>query len=236
MNNLKKYPIEDLSFGLVDEKRKVAFIDNDGMYHNVFPTSQIVNQKFNDKFKYISSFKEILKQYGFDILLVDKNGNQKQYLSLNEIKYLLDILERKLSMSQIMAQRCMVVSGNIVNITSDLLGLNISTPATPFKFQKEFDINEILVSAKKLKLFKKYLFDYINASLIAEKKIRLVFEVGARDYRIARSLNKAKIIQSSRLNQNIFSVEANLEGQIKVNDVDVKEYRQEKEFQKIIKF
>ena len=168
------------------------------------------------------------------MLIVDSNGNPKQYLNVEEIKYILNILERRLSMPQIMIQRSNVISSNIVNIVSDLLGLNISEPSTPFKFKEQFDINEILTSAKKLKLFKKYLLEYIQASLIAEKRIRLVYEVGARDYRITRSLNKAKIASSSRLNQNIFSLDADLEGKIKVNDVDIKEYP--KEFQKTIKF
>ena len=80
------------------------------------------------------------------------------------------------------------------------------------------------------------MLDYVQASLIADKSIRLVFEVGARDYRITRSLNKAKILQSNKLNQNIFSLSANLEGSIKVNDVDIKEIPKEQGFQKTIKY
>ena len=230
----KKYPVDSLCFGLVDDKKKIAFLDDFGVYHNTNLFNDRADVIFNEKFKYISSLKEALVKHDLNMLIVDSNGNPKQYLNIEEIKYILNILERRLSMSQIMIQRSIVISSNIVNIVSDLLGLNISEPSTPFKFKEQFDINEILTSAKKLKLFKKYLLEYIQASLIAEKRIRLVYEVGARDYRITRSLNKAKIASSSRLNQNIFSLDADLEGKIKVNDVDIKEYP--KEFQKTIKF
>ncbi len=230
----KKYPVDSLCFGLVDDKKKIAFLDDFGVYHNTNLFNARADVIFNEKFKYISSLKEALVKHDLNMLIVDSNGNPKQYLNIEEIKYILNILERRLSMSQIMIQRSIVISSNIVNIVSDLLGLNISEPSTPFKFKEQFDINEILTSAKKLKLFKKYLLEYIQASLIAEKRIRLVYEVGARDYRITRSLNKAKIASSSRLNQNIFSLDADLEGKIKVNDVDIKEYP--KEFQKTIKF
>ena len=235
MAKIKTYSINDLYFGLVDDKRRIGILDKEGIYHNFYYVSQKADEAFNEKFKVIASLKDILIKTGLDVLLLDKNGNPKEFLKSEEIRYLLNILERRLSMSQVILQRSNVISSNVVNIVSDLLGLNVSTPATPFKFQEKFDINEILISAKKLKQFKKYLFDYVQASLIAEKSVRLVFEVGARDYRIARSLNKAKIIQSSRLNQNIFSVDANLEGRIKVNDVDIKEYPKEKGFKKTIK-
>ena len=230
----KKYPVDSLCFGLVDDKKKIAFLDDFGVYHSTNLSNARADVIFNEKFKYISSLKEALVKHDLNMLIVDSNGNPKQYLNVEEIKYILNILERRLSMPQIMIQRSNVISSNIVNIVSDLLGLNISEPSTPFKFKEQFDINEILTSAKKLKLFKKYLLEYIQASLIAEKRIRLVYEVGARDYRITRSLNKAKIASSSRLNQNIFSLDADLEGKIKVNDVDIKEYP--KEFQKTIKF
>ena len=230
----KKYPINSLCFGLVDDKKKIAFLDDFGVYHSTGLTNIKTDAIFNEKFKYISSLKEALVKHDLNMLIVDSNGNPKQYLNVEEIKYILNILERRLSMSQIMIQRSNVISSNIVNIVSDLLGLNISEPSTPFKFKEQFDTNEILTSAKKIKLFKKYLYEYVQASLIAEKRIRLVYEVGARDYRITRSLNKAKITSNSRLNQNIFSLDADLEGKIKVNDVDIKEYP--KEFQKTIKF
>lgn len=233
---IKKYPIDNLYLGLVDEKKKVAFLDDHGVYHNVHPTSAKLDALFDGKFKLVSSLKEVLTQNELSALVIDSNGNPKQYLNIEEIKYLLNVLERKLSMSQMMLQRSNIISNNVVNVVSDLLGLNISSPATPFKFYEKFDINEILISAKKLKLFKKYLFEYVQSSLIAEKNVRLVFEVGARDYRITRSLNKAKILQGNKLNQNIFSVAVDLEGHIKVNDVDIKEYPKEQGFQKTIKY
>lgn len=236
MVKVKKYPIDSLYLGLVDDKRKVAFLDENGIYHSTYLVSSTADANFNNKFKVVSLFEEILKQNGLDVLITDSNGNLKQYLSIEEIKYLLEILRRKLTLPQITIQRSNIISNNVVNIVSDLLGLNISAPSTPFKFQEKFDINEILVSAKKIKLFKKYLLDYVQATLIADKSIRLVFEVGARDYRITRSLNKAKILQSNKLNQNVFSLSANLEGSIKVNDVDIKEIPKEQGFQKTIKY
>ena len=235
MAKIKTYSLNDLYFGLIDGKRRIGVLNKEGIYHNFYCVSNKANESFNEKFEIIAPLKEILAEIGLDALLLDKNGNPKEFLKKEEVKYLLNVLEHRMSMPQAIVQRSHVISSNVVNIVSDLLGLNVSMPATPFKFQEMFDIKEILVSAKKLKQFKKYLYGYVQSSLIAEKNIRLVFEVGARDYRIARSLNKAKIIQSNRLNQNIFSVDANLEGQIKVNDIGIKEYIKDQGFQKTIK-
>lgn len=223
---MKSYPVQSLYLVAIDDNQIVAYLDD---HNNCF---DIYSNKI-DNYKIIGSFDELIKSNGLSLLITDSNGNPKRYLNADEINFLSKILKRKLSYSQQIKQKNHVISVNIVNIVSDLLGLNVKiNPSTPYKFEETFDINEILVSAKKLKTFKKALINYINASLIGDRNISITYEVGERDYRISRSLETANIVQTPRLKQNTFSLSF-LNGKLEINNRDIKEYQG---FQKTIKF
>ena len=223
---MKSYPAQSLYLVAIDNSQIVAYLDD---HNNCF---DIYSNKI-DNYKIIGSFDELIKSNGLSLLITDSNGNPKRYLNADEINFLSKILKRKLSYSQQIKQKNHVISVNIVNIVSDLLGLNVKiNPSTPYKFEEIFDINEILVSAKKLKTFKKAMINYINASLIGDRNISITYEVGERDYRISRSLETANIVQTPRLKQNTFSLSF-LNGKLEINNRDIKEYQG---FQKTIKF
>ena len=137
-----------------------------------------------------------------------------------------------------MEQRNHIISNNMSNIVSDLLGLNISNPSTPFKFSERLGTQEVIVPAKKLVLFKKSLLEYIKASLLVEPSLIITYGKDGQDYRVARSLRKAKIIQTEQMKNNAFSVNVSREGRLRVNDIDINEYQRKTEsgFQKTFKF
>lgn len=233
----KTYPLEKLFYGSVNGRKTIALLNND-VYYDLFNLNEkSINAKyFADNFVPQTDFEEFLIKNDLIVLITDANGNVKQNLTTGDVKFLLKVLNRKLSMTEQMKQKNYILSYNIVNIVCDLLGLNINIcPNTPFNFSKRIDIVNILLPAKKLEIFKKSLFDYVSASLIADSGIILTYEVGGRDYRIQRSLIKAKINQD-KIKQNIFSVSVDLNGKIKVNDLDINEYPKDQGFQKTIKF
>ena len=223
---MKCYPIQSLYLIATNSSEIVAYLDD---FNNCFD----IHSNKIENYKIIGSFEELIKSNDLNLLIVDKNGNPKRNLTVDEINYLLKILKFKLSISQQIKQRNHAICVSIVNIVSDLLGLNVKTnPNTPYKFESEFDINEILVPASKLRLFKKAMIDYINTTLIVDRNISITYEDGERDYRIIRSLNKAGIKESERLAHNTFSLSLS-NGKLEINDRDIKEYQG---FQKIKKY
>lgn len=231
---IKKYPLEQLylvklnnkmNVGLISEGQKNYFVD-------VFS-----GRTYEYGYEIVSSFLEALKKNNLDILLTDSDGSQQHQLSLLKIDDLLKILERERNLNLVLKQRNQVISNNVSNIISDLLGINISHSSTPFKFGERLGTQEIIIPAKKSILFKKFLLEYIKASLLVEPNIILTYEKKGQDYRIARSLRKAKIIQTEQMKSNSFSVMVSKEGKIRVNDLDINDYlgKQELGFQKIFK-
>ena len=223
---MKCYPIQSLYLIATNSSEIVAYLDD---FNNCFD----IHSNKIENYKIIGSFEELIKSNDLNLLIVDKNGNPKRNLTVDEINYLLKILKFKLSISQQIIQRNQAICVCIVKSVSDFLGLNVnSNPNTQYKFESEFDINEILVPASKLRLFKKAMIDYINTTLIVDRNISITYEDGKRDYRIIRSLNKAGIKESERLAHNTFSISLS-NGKLEINDRDIKEYQG---FQKIKKY
>ena len=234
---VKLYPLDDLY--LAKEKRKTTVclqVDDKRPYYIDVLNGNIYNQDID--YKIISSFLEALKENSLDILLTDSDGIQMQQLSSAKVADLLSLLERKKTLNQVVAQRNQLISNNVANLVSDLLGLNISTPSTPFKFSDKLKTKEVIVPAKKLTIFKKVFLEYVKASLLSEYNIIITYGPDGQDYRIARSLKKAKIMQTEQMKSNAFSLSCNKEGKLKINDLDINEYRKKQEtgFQKTFRF
>ena len=226
---MKKYLIEQLYLIDINGKKVIALFDDSECI-------EIKTGKKIENYKIIDSLKNILINQNLDIFIVDVNGNLKEVLNIDEIEFLYQVLQKKLSFSQTGLQRIQSLSNNITNIISDLLGLNVTiNPNTPFNLVGLFDITEVVVSAKKLVQFKYYLAKYIRAYLIANKNIEITYEVGARDYRVTKALNKSKIMISENIRKNIFTLTVT-DGKIFINGIDVKKININQGFQKTINF
>ena len=232
---VKTYPLDHLYFAHHNGKDAVALLINDleNVYVNI-SSGHIMDKNA----EIVSSFLTVLKENNLDILLTDVDGNQQQRLSVARINDLLKILERKWTLNQVVEHRNQIISNNVSNIVSDLLGLNISTPSTPFRFSEKLGTTEIVVQAKKLELFKKFLLEYIKASFLTSHSIILSNGKDGQDYRVSRSLKKAKIIRTEQMKNNTFSVNVNKDGKLKINDVDINDYQRKQDlgFQKTFRF
>ncbi len=226
---MKSYPVDSLLVGIVDGIKKVIYIDEFKKCYDL-DSNEIKN------FKFIDYFEEIIKDNEIDLLITDTSGNPKKNLTKEEINSLFKILEKKASFSQQILQRKQIISVNVANIISDLLGLNIKiSPNTPFRFDELLGVDEVLVPAKKLKLFKMNMAKYLRASLIDEEELLIKYNDDSKDYRVTRSLNKAGIKESERLNSNTFSLSLS-NGKLRINDIDIQKYQKDQGFQKTIKF
>lgn len=236
MNKLGSYAVERLYLGNLNGKLKIAYLLENKIGGCAFVNPNYVIEHLDD-FEIIDQILPVLKQNDLDILLTDVNGNVKNGLSVNEISYLLKILERKINSSLANAKKTETLSRNVACIISDLLGFNVEVNPDSFDFSDIIN-SEILISAKKLSLFKRYMKDYTQASLIAENTIILSCTEDGRDYRISRALNKAHIPLTEKLRANTFSLRVDRSGKITVNGSDLEEYKREKDvgFQKVIKF
>lgn len=226
---MKSYPIDSLFIVMVDGIKKIVYKDVSNRYYD------LDSNEIND-FKFIDYFEEILKENELDLLITDISGNPKKNYTKEEINFLFKILERKASLSQQNLQRKQIISVNVANIISDLLGLNIKISSnTPFKFDDLLGVDEVLVPARKLKLFKMNMIKYLRASLIDEEKLSIKYDDVEKDYRVTRSLNKAGIKETERLSKHTFSVTLS-NGKLRINDVDIQKYQKDQGFQKTIKF
>ena len=238
MSRSNSYSVDRLYFGNLNGKLKIAYlIENKiGVCAFLNPSPNYFTERLNN-FEIIDQLVSVLKQHDLDILITDVNGNQKTGLSSEEVAYLLKILDRKINLSLVAAKKTEVLSRNVSCIISDLLGFNIKVNPDGFDFSNIVN-NEIILSAKKLNLFKHYMKDYTQASLIADNTLIFSCTEEGRDYRISRALNKARIPLTDKLCQNTFSIKVDRSGKILVNGSDLEEYKREKEvgFQKVIKF
>lgn len=225
----KKYPLTQLYLDTSQRKIKVGLYDEE--QNKYF---DLANNNITNTFQPTISFLEALEKNKLDILITDIDGNQMGQLSASKIEDLIKILERKRNMKQNIKSKSDVISSIVVDVVSDLLGLNISISKTRFNFKDRLKTVEVIVPAKKLQLFKEYLLECLEASWLTDFGIYLTYETSAYDYRISRSLNKAKIKQD-RIRENNFTVYANQNGEIRVNNVPINGYS-EREKQKIIKF
>lgn len=226
---MKSYPIDSLFLITVNGIKKIVYQDK---------SKKCYDLDFNEinDFKFIDYFEEILKDNELDLLITDISGNPKKNYTKEEINFLFKILERKASLSQQNLQRKQIISVNVANIISDLLGLNIKISSnTPFKFDDLLGVDEVLVSARKLKLFKMNMVKYLRASLIEEEKLSIKYTDEEKDYRVTRSLSKAGIKETERLTKNTFSITLS-NGKLRINDVDIQKYQKDQGFQKTIKF
>ena len=227
---MKKYPIEQLYLIDINGKKIIALFDDNECF-------EINSGKKIENYKIIDSLKNILIAQNLDIFIIDINGNLKEVLNINDIEFLYQVLQKKLSLPVASLQRMQALSNKLANIISDLLGLNVTVnPSTPFNFVNSFDITEVVVSAKKLAQFKFYLSKYLRAYLIANKSVEIIYEVGARDYRINRALNKSRIMISEKIKENIFSIAVMPDGKIMINGIDIRKINVNQGFQKTINF
>lgn len=227
---MKKYPIEQLYLIDINGKKVIALLDENECVE-VNSGKKIVN------YRIIDSLKNILIAQNLEIFIIDINGNLKDVLNISDIQFLYQVLQKKLTLSVAALQRIKVLSNNITNIISDLLGLNVTVnPNTQFNLANSFDIAEVVVSAKKLAKFKYYLSKYLRAYLIANKNVEVIYEVGSRDYRITKALNEAKIMVSESIKQNIFTLSTTVDGKILVNGIDIRKININQGFQKTINF
>ena len=223
---MKSYPIESLCYGFVNNNKTVVYIDE-------FKRCYDLNFNEVKDFKFIDYFEEIIHENDLDLLVTDIHGNPKKNLTKDEIIFLEKMVERKSLLPQQVLERKRIISVNIANIISDLLGLNIDLrSSTPFKF---IETNGILVPARKLRLFKINMAKYIRSSIVSNEVITIRYDDTERDYRIKRSLNKAGIKESDKLKENKFSLSL-VNGKIKINDIEAQKYQQEQSFQKVIKY
>lgn len=236
MSRLGFYAVDRLYCGNLNGKLRIAYLLENKIGGNAFVNpGQIVERL--DNFEILDQLAIVLKQNDLDILITDVNGNAKNKLSLEEIAYLLKILDRKINLSLVTAKKADALSKNVACVISDLLGFNVNVNPSTYDFSGIMN-NEILISAKKLSLFKRYMKDYTQASLIAENTLIFSCTTDSRDYRISRALNKARIPLTKKLCANTFSLRVDRSGKIMVNGSDLDDYKKEKEvgFQKVIKF
>ena len=236
------YPLEKLFVAKVEGNDLIVIQINtpSGVFYR-----NALNLSYTDSVKHYSAgeitiiepFKETVLQNGLSILLKDAYGNDKQNFTVGEISQIAKTIGalKKLNPNQISyIQR---TSGSITNIISDLLGLNVKTnPSSTAKVMEERTIHNVVVPASKLVLFKRTLAKYLSASFLTERVAIISNYSDCQDYRIARALHIAKIKTTNELQKNIFSVRADLEGNIKIDDVDVYKRGVEQGFQKRIQF
>lgn len=223
---MKIIPLDILYIGQINNTIKTVCLEQNGSYYDVS-----LNKLSNAKI--IKSFEEAIKENGLELLVTDQNGNLKQYLTKDEINLLFKTLNRKLMLNSQIVHKIYSLSSSLTNIICDLLGLNVLIrPNTNYKLARRFDVNEIVVSAKKLRLFKKSLVDYISAMIISKQDISLTYDQIERSKQIISCLNKAGIVENENLKDNTFSF-IYKEGRLTINEDP---FTKDKELQKIIKF
>lgn len=185
----------------------------------------------------VEPLKEAVLQNELGILLKDSYGNDKAEFSGGEITQIVKSITARKSLNPNQINYIQKTSEAITSIISDLVGLNVKTnPSSPLKLVEERTIQNIVIPASKLVLFKQTLVKYLSTSFLTER-VAIISNYGdCQDYRVARSLNIAKIKVTPELQKNVFSVRADLEGNIKIDDVDVYKRGVEQGFQKRIKF
>lgn len=229
----RSFPLEKLYLISYNKKITVGVI---GVGNRIVDVFNELHDSSNTKFEIKALFLDVLKEYNLDILLTDSNGNQMQKISITKVVDLLKLLDKKQFLNQT-DEKNKIISNNAANIISDLLGINISKPSTNFNFSESLGTKEIIVSARKLKLFKQFLAKYIEIHLLAEPNVIMTYSKDGQDYRIVRALKLAKIKQTEQMKENTFTLIVNKEGKLKINDLDINEYRhkQDSGFQKVFK-
>lgn len=223
---MKIIPLDILYIGQINNTIKTVCLEQNGSYYDVS-----LNKLSNVKI--IKSFEEAIKENGLELLVTDQNGNLKQYLTKDEINLLFKTLNRKLMLNSQIVHKIYSLSSSLTNIICDLLGLNVLIrPNTNYKLARRFDVNEIVVPAKKLRLFKKSLVDYISAMILSKQDISLIYETTERSKQIISCLNKAGIVENENLRNNTFSF-IYKDGRLTINEDP---FTKDKELQKIIKF
>ena len=239
---VKKYGLEQLYVGTFKEKNRIAYYDDiSKMYINfsILNRSEEYDKRFDEEFVVDKPLSEALEKENLTILLTDSNGNRKKELSFFEINDILIAISRKKILSSSTLGKQAVIAKNITDLVSDMLGLNSeNNPSTSPIFLRNFDISYSIVPAKKLKEFKQNLYEYISISLMTETNVIVRFGNGLIDYKILRSLNKARIKQTDKMKQNSFLINIGNDGKILINGIDINEYnkKQNTGFQKTIKF
>ena len=110
---MKKYLIEQLYLIDINGKKVIALFDDSECI-------EIKTGKKIENYKIIDSLKNILINQNLDIFIVDVNGNLKEVLNIDEIEFLYQVLQKKLSFSQTGLQRIRPV---YLTTTTTILGL-----------------------------------------------------------------------------------------------------------------
>ena len=204
---MTKYQISSLFLSEINGTKKIIFQNNDDEFLDL-------NYQKISNFKIIGCLKDVLEKNGIDLLMIDSNGNPKQFLDVEEINNLLNNLNIRNLLSQQTIQKIDYQVKDAVNLICNLLGLNLNNNS--HQSLKNFEINEIVIDAKKLNKFKFKMMKHLKSLLLCSDTILLTFEVGERDVRILNSLNNAKIPIDLTL-KNIFSIEISRNGYTKIN-------------------
>lgn len=102
---IKLYPLDQLYFGYYDKTATVGFLSENLERLFVEPSEQVHKPDFNEKFKPLSPFLDVLVENNLDVLLTDVDGKQLQQLSCAKINDLLRILWRKNNLNQVLEQK-----------------------------------------------------------------------------------------------------------------------------------
>lgn len=231
----KDYPLEELYIGLFNKRLEIFHANKMpvGVYYK-FVTHEFLNNGTNSEVDIIDPLKNYLEAIGLDVLLIKADGNYEKKLTQEEIDFLLNNIYKLKKLLPQDVKKIEMVSEHLVQATSELLGINTSLHPNNYHLSNSFNINEVIVSAKKESTFKNNLFNFIKASFLTEQTVIIVNESEFMDYRISRSLNVAKIPKSLEMKSNQFEMRGNINGDILVNGKNIND-KIDNGFQKKIK-
>ena len=211
-----KYPLNKLYYVIMHGYKQIALSCETG---NRLGFKCFDSEGINYKVEVIDSLQNTLKENDLEVLLLNPNGEQKQYLSSDDIDFIEYTIKKREKITEYDSSKYSKISSKMVNIACDLLGFNISVnPSTNLNLNNRFNINEVIVSASKLKIFKNTLYHFVSSSLLTEQSIILLNNGTGLDYRISRALKVAKI-DKEKIKENTCNLLGRKDGSIEINGI-----------------
>lgn len=231
-NRILRYPLDRLYFIEINGYKKVAIsyeMSNKTGYRSL--DSSTISYKVD----IIDTLQNVLKENNLEVLLIGPNGNIKQALTNDDIFNIEDAVRKATKLTQEQSLKLDQISFKLVDMTSDLLGFNVSVnPSTNLKLNERFDIIDVVVSAQKLNIFKNTLYNFVKSSFLTEQSVILLNNGEALDYRVSRALRVAKI-DREKIKENTFNLLGRNDGSVEINGILEKEDVKVSGFQKRIK-
>lgn len=219
-----KYRLDQIYLYGNDKQVVVKNCNDDFEYIKIMPTFYFSTKFNSDNSPLLIPITEFITRCKIDPFLFNSNGQKKEVLSVSEIEIILDRITKYEKTPISALQSTSLLSKQIVDIISDLLGLNISVrPNSQLNLAQAFDITDVAVPRIKIDIFKKSLYEYLNSTLIYENGVIITKDEKHCDYHVSRSLKIAGIKNTQSILKNCFTLSANTNGidNVKINGIPV---------------